>query len=140
MLVMQAPAAFRHLNHRRRSGASKGSVKSSFWHTRVRSEATAQRHTDDRPDRTKGAMAGREAARQICEAVVGVGVAVWLGVAWPGATGYCVPFGSTNMTKAIEMENDCRPGFFCNIGSCDEQTDVCKGDGFECQPPCIPEH
>lgn len=92
--VMQAPAAFCYLNHRRRSGASKGSVKSSFWHTRVRPEATAQRHADDRPGRTKGAMAGREAARQICEAVVGVGVAVWLGVAWPGATGSCVLFRS----------------------------------------------
>ena len=57
---------------------------------------------------------------------------------WPGAKEYCVPWGDTNYTRALQMLEDpvhCPPGDVCTLGKCDVGERTCEGDGLRCEHP-----
>ena len=59
---------------------------------------------------------------------------------WAGEKEYCVPFPDLahryNFTNATRvLEEDCPPGNYCTIGTCDEVEDTCVGNGYSCVDP-----
>ena len=48
--------------------------------------------------------------------------------AWPGAKGFCIPWGDADLAVATTMLEDCTPERVCTLGDCDQATGVCQAE------------